>query len=241
MRKSTALIVIAMIAGIGFLSALGTWQVIRMTWKEELIARTQARSSGEPVSLIALEEIWKQSADVGYMKVELQGTFDHEKEMYYFNTLNGTTGWNVITPLYLSDNRVVLLNRGFVPTKLKDKAKRSAGQIEGLVKITGLARNPITQKPNSFMPDNELDNRDFFWKSYSQMASLVSDVPASDILPFMVDAGASDLEGGFPLGGTTRMNFPNSHLQYAITWYGLALSLLAVGSAFLYGRRKEAA
>ncbi|MCF6320288.1 MAG: SURF1 family protein [Rhizobiaceae bacterium] len=241
MRKSTALIIFAMISGIGFLSALGTWQVVRMNWKEELIARTQARASSDPVSLAQIEEIWKQTADIGYMKVQLQGTFDHAEEMYYFNTLNGVTGWNIITPLSLQDGRVVLLNRGFVPAKLKEKSKRLDGQIEGLVKIVGLARNPVTKKPNSFMPDNELDKRDFFWKSYSQMASLVSDKSPAQILPFLIDAGKSELEGGFPLGGTTRMKFPNSHLQYAITWYGLALSLLAVGSAFLYGRRKEAA
>ncbi len=241
MTKSTALIVISMVLGIAFLSYLGNWQVERMAWKEQLISMTQARAAGEAQSLAQIEKIWASDNDVGYMKVTLNGRFDHAKEMYYYNTLKGQAGWNVITPLFMADNRIALVNRGFVPLALKDIAKRQDGQIKGNVIITGLARNPIYDKPNSLLPENDLPKRELFWKSHSQMAALVGDKTELVFLPFMVDAGKNQIKGRYPIGGTTRMEFPNNHLQYAATWYGLALSLFGVGSFFLYTRRKQAA
>jgi len=241
MNRSTLLVIVMMIISLSILATLGTWQVARLKWKEGLIAQTNARVKSQPRTLQQVELLWSQNHDVDYMPVKLKGSFDHQREMYYYNTWNGKVGWNVITPLILSDGRIVLLNRGFVPADLKDKDSRQSGLIDGIVEIVGLARNPVMEKPNSLIPDNQPNQREFFWKSYSQMAKLAGADNVNQILPFLVDQGKNKIAGGYPVGGTTRIQFSNNHLQYAVTWYGLGVALLVIGSAFLYGRRKQSA
>ena len=241
MRKSTVLIVVAMALGLAILMTLGTWQVYRLNWKEQLIARITARSTSKPLTLEQLGSLWEETKDVDYLPVKLQGRFDHTREMFYFNTLNGQSGWNVITPLSLDDGRILLVNRGFVPEKFRSANTRTTGQITGNVVITGLARNPVIKKPNSLVPDNQPVKSEFFWKSQAQMARLASEGTSVRILPFMVDAGKDNVNAAYPIGGTTRISFTNNHLQYAGTWYGLALALLAVGSVFIYRRKKQRA
>ncbi len=241
MNRSTLLVIVTMIVSIAILTTLGSWQVARLKWKEDLIARTNARVASEPRPLQQVELLWSQKRDVDYMPVKLQGIFNHQHELYYYNTWNGKTGWNVITPLILSDNRIVLLNRGFVPTTLQDKNSRQSGLVDGMVEIEGLARNPVLEKPNSLIPDNQLRQREFFWKSYPQMAKLAGTGDVNQVLPFMIDQGKNNIEGGYPVGGTTRIIFSNNHLQYAVTWYGLGLALFFIGSTFLYSRRKQPA
>ncbi|MCP4070205.1 MAG: SURF1 family protein [Hyphomicrobiales bacterium] len=241
MRRSTIIIILTMTSVMAVLAALGSWQVNRLRWKEDLIARINARMNSDPRSLEQIELLWQRQHDVNYFPTSLQGNYDHQREMYYFNTLNGQSGWNIITPLILQDNRIVLLNRGFVPFRLKNRENRRSGQIEGQVEVIGLARNPVMGKPNSLIPDNSLQKREFFWKSHDQMATIASANTDRQVLPFMIDQGETEIEGGYPIGGTTRVQFSNSHLQYAVTWYGLALALFAVGSAFLYSRRNQPA
>src|SRR5690606_22718662 len=93
--------------------------------------------------------------DVDYTPVIATGTFHHEGERHFLATWKGQSGFFVYTPLELADGRFVLVNRGFVPYDLKDASKRSQGQVEGEVTVTGLARNPLAEKPSSLVPDND--------------------------------------------------------------------------------------
>lgn len=239
MTKSNLLVLGCMAAGIAVLCALGTWQVQRLVWKEDLIATVEARTKLAPMEINdfldrqMLEDNWP------YSPITLTGEFDHSKEVFYYTTAkNVGAGWNVHTPLVMANGKSVIVNRGFIPFDYKDPARRIEGQVTGVQTITGLVRVPLSEKPNSFVPDNALDKREFYWKSYAQMLSLMSDAPEPDFVPFLVDADDAPNPGGFPLGGATIVSFPNSHLQYAATWYGLALTLLGVGSYFLYSRRQ---
>jgi surfeit locus 1 family protein len=59
-------------------------------------------------------------------------------------------------------------------------------------------------------------------------------------VPFIVDAELDPgLPGGFPKGGVTRLELPNRHLEYALTWYGLAAALVAVFAAFAVTRWRQ--
>ena len=102
--------------------------------------------------------------------------------------------------------------------------------MEGVVTITGLARNPLPRKPSWVVPENEPDQNIFYWKDMQAMAAR-SGVPQDRLLPFFVDADDTPNPGGLPLGGVTIIDLPNNHLQYAFTWYGLALVLAAVLAA----------
>lgn len=237
-RFSQWLLVICIAAGTVVLCGLGYWQVQRLLWKEALIAEVEARIAASAKPLAEMEVRWAQTDDVDYWPVSLSGRYDHNREQYFYTTLRGAVGWNVYTPLILDDGRVAWVNRGFVPDQLRDPQARSEGQIEGHIEVTGLARNPLYEKPNRFMPDNEPHNRIYFWKSIAEM-TMAANLEADTLLPFFIDAGASQIPGDWPRGGTTHVTFPNNHLQYAITWFGLALALVVVGGMFFFSRRQR--
>ncbi len=233
---SRFILIVCVLAATAVLSCLGAWQVQRLQWKEALIADVEARVKSPPSTLPELAVLYAETGDVDYAPVSLSGTFDHSREMYFFTTHDGQSGWSVFTPLVLGTGNVALVNRGFVPAQLKDPALRQQGQTAGRVTITGLARNPLFEKPNSMIPDNDIAQRQFFWKSMGDMA-LAAGLEPDTLVPFFIDADATDNPGGWPRGGTTIVSFPNNHLQYAITWFGLAIACLGVGGWFLFSSR----
>jgi len=210
------------------LVALGTWQVQRLYWKEGLLDTIGRRTHSVPLPLADIEREFAASRDVDYTPVTVTGTFLHQGERHFFATWEGDSGFNVYTPLRLDDGRFVLVNRGFVPYDLKDPAKRQKGEVAGKVTVTGLARNPLPGKPSMMLPDNDIAKNIFFWKDRDAMAASAG-LPAGAVLvPFFVDADKTPNPGGLPVGGVTIIDLPNHHLQYAVTWYGLAAALAAV-------------
>ncbi len=127
----------------------------------------------------------------------------------------------------------MLVNRGFVPYDRKDAATRPQGQVEGVATVTGLARNPLTQKPSRIVPDNDPAKNIFYWKDRDQMAATAGLPAGAAVVPILIDADASPNPGGLPIGGVTIIDLPNNHLQYAVTWYGLAAALAGVLVAWL--------
>ncbi|MEP6567288.1 MAG: SURF1 family protein [Mesorhizobium sp.] len=223
----------ALLLGLGLLLfctliALGTWQIQRLHWKEALLQTIDQRTHSAPLPLAEVERQFTTTGDVDYTPVTVTGTFLHQGERHFFSTWEGASGFDVITPLQLDDGRFVLVNRGFVPYDLKDAAKRAQGQVAGKVTVTGLARNPLLAKPSMMLPDNDVQKNIFYWKDRDAMASSAGLPAGAGLVPFFVDANAAPNPGGLPVGGVTIIDLPNSHLQYAFTWYGLAAALAAV-------------
>ena len=220
------------------LIGLGTWQVQRLHWKQDLLATIDARTHAEPLSLNEVELQYGRTGDVDYTPVTATGEFMHDAERHFFATWQGASGYYVYTPLRLETGRVVFVNRGFVPFDQKDPKTRQQGQVTGLQTIEGLARNPLPGKPSMMVPDNDPDKNIFYWKDLRAMA-ILSDLDVDrGVLPFFIDADARPNPGGLPRGGVTMINLPNSHLQYAIIWYGLAAALAGVMGVMLYRRSR---
>ncbi|WP_407065155.1 SURF1 family protein [Ensifer sp. LC499] len=217
------------------LVSLGTWQMQRLYWKESLLTAIAERRSAPPVTLAEIEKILAGGGDIDYRTVSVTGTFDHSKERHFFATYNGRTGYYVFTPLTLDDGRILFVNRGFVPFEQKDSSTRLAGELPAFVGIHGLARPKLDQKPSSLVPDNDLAKNIFYWKDLDTMASSVG-LPADKVIPFFVDADATPNPGGLPIGGVTQFDLPNNHLQYALTWYGLAGALVLVSGIYALRR-----
>ncbi len=134
-----------------------------------------------------------------------------------------------------ADGIVVFVNRGFVPSELKEPAKRELGQVAGDVEVVGLVRSP--EKPGMFTPVNSVASNLWYWRDLSGMAASVFSQKAPQLVPFFIDAEAEPrMPGGWPNGGVTRLDLPNRHLAYAITWYGLAAALVAVFAAYAISR-----
>jgi surfeit locus 1 family protein len=226
------------VAAFAILVGLGIWQVQRLHWKEGLLETIAARMAETPRSLGEIEALLREGSDVDYRPMTAEGRFHHTGERHVLATRAGQSGWHVYTPLALADGRFLFVNRGFVPYDLKDPAKRPVGQIEGEVRVQGLARTAPQEKPSFIVPDNDPAANLFYWKDLQAMGETAGLPADADVLPFFLDTDATPTPGGFPVGGTTRVDLPNNHLQYAMTWFGLAAALLAVTIAMFLRRRR---
>lgn len=219
------------------LASLGTWQLHRLAWKEQLVASVNSRITEPPRPLEKIEEMFAATGDVDYWPVEASGHFLNDRESHFLATWQGRPGFFVYTPLQLADERFVLVNRGFVPSERKDTASRPESLAETNHGINGLARNPLAKKPSWLVPENDAAKNIFYWKDLEAMAARAG-IPAGNLVPFFIDAGDAPNPGGLPIGGVTLIAFPNNHLQYALTWYGLAAALAAVFASWLVKRRR---
>jgi surfeit locus 1 family protein len=227
------------VAGVAFLIALGNWQMRRLAWKEGLIGAIAERTHADPVPLATVEQRAAEGGDPEYARVKVEGRFlnDHELDFYAFDERLGP-GYQVVTPLQRPDGSIAFVNRGFVPEELKDPAKRAAGQLAGGVSIVGLVRVPAPA--GAFTPANDPAKNIWYWYDLDAMRAAAFGSSQARIVPFIVDVEAEPAPpGGFPKGGTTRLELPNRHLEYALTWYGLAAALVAVFAAFAVTRWRQ--
>ena len=222
------------------LVSLGYWQLQRLAWKEGLIAQIEQRVDATPVPLDAAVARWKKTGDVEYLRVRTGGRFLHDKEMHLFAVIDGKSGWRVFTPLEADGGEIVIADRGFVPDALKKADQRAAGQIPGPVEIVALARRPET--PGLFTPDNAADRNIWYWRDLEGMsASALSSRDRERVVPFFLEMEAQSVPGDWPKGGATRLKLSNNHLQYALTWFGLAGTLLVVVIVYVVNRLRQRA
>ena len=211
------------------LLALGSWQIERLFWKRQQIAERQAAVAAAPV---AAPRSLGETRGMEFRHVIDEGVFLHDKEIFLGATSEaGRNGYQVLTPLREAEGRNVFVNRGFIPAELKDPVKRSESQIAGTVRVQGLLRLP-TGKPVWFLPDNRPDLNYWLWVDLSAMAAADK---LQNVAPFYIDADSTPNPGGWPKGGITRLELRNDHLQYAITWFSLAVALIVI--YFVYYRR----
>ena len=204
------------------LIGLCVWQVQRMHWKQDLIADREARVAAEPVALSA--EV-ANPAHMEFRRVRLEGTFLHDKELYLgARSLNGNPGYHILTPFALTEGGSVLIDRGWVPVERKAPASRVEGQSAGNQVVEGIVRMPHGKA--WMQPDNEAAKNMWYFVDLPAMAAAMAADFRTDLY---VDAGPKENPGSYPVGGQTRIELPNDHLQYAITW-----GLLAVALAVIY-------
>lgn len=226
------------VLALAILLGLGVWQLQRLEWKQGLISQIEERAGQTPVTLEQAHALSDELGDVGYLPVRVHGRFAHDKERYLYSiSLDGEPGWHVVTPLQTDDDRIVLIDRGFVPERFRDPKTRQEGQFSGPVDVTGLIRN--SEIPGLFVPENDTDANQWFSRNLEQMKA--SMFPQRDVfvMPFFLEAVDSDIPGGWPKGGQTRLELPNNHLQYAVTWFGLALCLVGVFGVYVWGAMRE--
>lgn len=220
---------IATLLGLALTISLGVWQVQRLQWKEGLIATAQSNIAKSPITL---DEALNDSEAAQYRNVALRGHFLHDREAYVFASAEGGEAlYHVITPFETEDGRTVLIDRGVVPERFRAPSTRLSGQVAGNLAITGVWRTP--DPPGTFTPSPDLKKRIWYARDVAGIAQTLALKPVARVL---VEAGPEPNPGGWPKGGQTRINFPNSHLQYAGTWFLLACVLLAIYVAFHISR-----
>lgn len=204
------------------LCGLGTWQLQRLGWKEQLIATIETRRSLPPAELApTLASCAANLDDCAYVPVTVQGQFGptHPMRMPMIS-LAGQGGYALLAPFQLADGRWLLVNRGWTPYQ-------AVGQDFpapiGPLTLKGLLRLP----PNAswLTPANQPGQG--IWYSHD-LTAMARQAGIPEFLPLVLDADATPNLGGLPLGGQTRLSITNNHLSYALTWYGLAMTLLVI-------------
>lgn len=213
-------------------SALGVWQVQRLAWKQELIRQVDARIHAAPVAAPAPDQTIARQADQ-YRRVVVSGLFDHQHEALVKAVTDLGPGYWVMTPLMTDRGFTVLINRGFVPSERQKPADRAAGQVEGETTVVGLLR--LTEADGGFLRANDPAGDRWFSRDVAGIAKARG--LSGPVAPYFIDADATPNPGGWPRGGLTVVRFANSHLIYALTWFGLAL--MSAAGFVLFAREEK--
>jgi surfeit locus 1 family protein len=226
------------VVGIAFLIGLGIWQLDRKTWKENLIATVTARINRAPEDLPPRAS-WPRLVQEGneYRHVTFPAEFLEGQEAFVYTAgspfrpdVTGVGYW-LFAPAQLAGGSIVVVNRGFVPLDRKDPATRAQGIPHGTVEIVGVMRWPETR--GLFTPADDPKTNVWYLRDPKAMAAAKNWATAA---PFYIDQEQPVPPGGVPLPGKLSVQLPDNHLQYALTWLGLALALASVYVVWLAGR-----
>ena len=197
--------------------ALGSWQLIRLNWKLELINQIENSLKNEPVNLL-------DHSPTNYLRIKTTGIIDFDKQIYLYN-LNekGQPGFDIVNSIII-EGKNFLLNRGWIPFHEKENDKIN---ILASSNITGTLKKQL--KANRFKPKNNI--QDNYWFTLNRKD--IFKYTGKNFSPFVIYLD-SNLD--MPKVKTITANIPNNHKKYAITWFSLAFSILIF---YLYFRRKS--
>ncbi len=214
--------------------SLGLWQVQRLHWKTGLLDQIAARATADPMTVSTALDIWNATEDVEYLRVRVNGIYDHSRERHLYQIGDTGPGWHVYTPLVRDDGSELWVNRGYVPLQQKDRSQRPESMVTDPVAVTGLARAPGER--GLFTPQNDVATNTWYWRDLTGMAA-----GGTTPLPFFLEAEHGGDPGDLPTDGVTRLDLPNRHFGYALTWFGLAATLVLVYVPFVVGRLRQTA
>ena len=197
--------------------SLGSWQIVRLNWKNNIIFEIENSLKNPPVKLT-------ESTKKNYLKIKTSGSIDFGKQIYLYNLNDkGTPGFEVINPISI-DGKNYLINRGWIPFDKKDSQEINffdENNIVGILKIQG--------RKNIFKPENDIEENYWFSLNRDDLAKFTGKEFSKYIIY---------LDGNYQLPTPKKItaNISNNHKKYAITWFSLAISILLL---YLYFRKKN--
>lgn len=229
----------ASLVALAILLSLGFWQLDRKAWKEDLLRQIETRAHQAP-GAIAPEGDWPswRAAEGEFRRVEIEGVLQPDKVIALhglaeLRARQATQGFYLFAPLRLADGALVMINLGFAPTELRDQAVAAMRSWPQQARIVGLVRAPETR--DLFVPENDAAHEAWWVRNLDDIRRARG---LERLAPFYVDADSTPNPGGWPKGGQTQLTLRNHHLQYALTWFGLATTLIGVFAAFAWKRLK---
>ena len=217
------------------LMALGTWQIDRLGQKNDLLKKIQ-RVSEEITDLKDIKIDDSNLDDWLYRKIKIHGDFISQENIFVFTHLSdprgkfGGAGYWVLNPFKSDEGNIIIINRGFIPQSIFDQFSSSTNKYKENI-VTGYVRK--FEKENIFTPDKNMEDRILYLFEKNDIKKMFR---IKKIEPYFIDQ--VDDYNSLPQSNETQLKFPNNHLSYAITWYGLATALLFIYFYSIFRRKK---
>ncbi|NEW93421.1 SURF1 family cytochrome oxidase biogenesis protein [Rhodopseudomonas sp. BR0M22] len=249
-RRGIAGMSVIALTMVAVLLSLGIWQLQRRDEKHRLIAALNERLAASPVALPAARD-WPtlDPAHDEFRRVRFTATYLKLPDAMVYSSgsavrddVAGPGTWAFL-PARLPDGRTVVINAGFVPNTMQDRGAENRA-IQPLLNgeaatLTGYLRFP--EQPGLFVPAPNLDTRLWFSRDVPAMAVALGWDKAADIAPFYIDLETPLPANGVPKPGPLGVHLRDNHMQYAITWFGLALAVAIAFGVWLFGQRGRSA
>ena len=187
---------------------LGTWQLYRLQWKQDLISQIREGLKSTPIK-------YSQNIKKNYQKVILAGNYDFKNQIYLYSLNDkGQPGFDVVTPFETISKENILINRGWIQKEFKNSPDINNSSKN----ITGMLRQ--ANRKNFFTPDNDINKN--IWFSINLVD--VQEITGKKFNKFIVYL--EDQNTNIPKPKKITVDVPNNHLKYAITWYSISISIL---------------
>ncbi|WP_421696334.1 SURF1 family protein [Aestuariivirga sp.] len=227
-------VVLATLVGVAILLWLGVWQVQRLHWKEGLLAQLAANAAAAPVDLSTAAQMAADGRDDEFVRVRFSGQYKNDAWKKMISTYDGGQGWTIMTPAISDDGWAVIVDRGRVPGQRLEHFE----VVDGPTEIEGVIRT-YKHGPGYFDPANDPKANLWFWWDVKGMLDTSALAPGLKPFPYVVQLLPESTKVEFPRPEEPKANLANNHLGYAITWFGLALTLIGVSGVYIYDLRKQ--
>ena len=230
LRLKTLLVGLILLFSIIALSGLGVWQVQRCVWKLDLIERVEQRVRATPTDAPGPES-WPNinASDYAYRHVSVRGQFVKGRSTLVRAVTERGRGYWLVEPFQAAEGFTVIINRGFIPADRITRSPPGREQLDAVTTITGLLR--MTEPGGGFLHQNDPTSGRWYSRDVVTIANAQG---IEGVAPYFIDADASVTPSDLAIGGLTVVSFPNNHLIYALTWFGLAAMLSAWTTSLFY-------
>ena len=197
---------------------LGTWQLYRLQWKQDVINQISEGLKSTPIK-------YSQDIRKNYQKVTLVGEYDFKSQIYLYSLNDkGQPGFDVVTPFETTKKENVLINRGWIKKELKNHSDINILSNN----VTGMLRQ--ANRKNPFTPDNDI-NKNIWFSINLEDVKKVTNIKFNKFIVYLEDKNTIT-----PKPKKFTIDVPNNHLKDAITWYSISISILFY---YLYFRKKK--
>ena len=227
-------VLIAALVGFAILMGLGVWQVKRLAWKEALLAQLAANAAAPAVDLKTALNMSMAGSNAEFVRVKFTGTYKNDAAMKMLSSYDGGQGWTIITPVATADGWAVIVDRGRLPGQMLGHFQQPEGpqEIEGVLRT-----HPYGQ--GFFDPTNDPKGNMWYWWDVPGMLAASGLTADLKPYPYAVQLVPTGTETEFPRPQEAKADLANNHLGYAITWFGLAATLLGVAGFYIFDLRRR--
>lgn len=217
------------------LVGLGVWQLDRKTWKESVIAALDERLAAAPTELPPAN-VWPSltAQNSEFRRVRFRAEFLPVKDTYVYVAGSAlrddirAPGYFVFRPARLPNGKLVVVNRGYVPLEHTEQSPTTTEDIAGYIRWP--------ERESSFVASSDATGETWFIRDQRAMAEKQG---WGEVAPFYIDQETPVPASGLPRPASLKVNLKNDHLGYAITWFGLAATLVGVFIAWALTRKKR--